>query len=178
MRKPVLGYEGLYEIDTDGRVTYVGSNKSARTRGGGYAKKVCFDRQGYARVTLSKNGVNRQRLLHILLAVAFLEKPDGAYLVDHVNGDPSDYRLQNLRWVTQRENQLNRHKVVAKSGVTGVHHIETTSENCWRALGKLNGKMVHLGVFKTMDEAVRARSEWEDSVGATTMSNVMRCANA
>jgi hypothetical protein len=48
-----------------------------------------------------------------------LGEPDG--VCDHINGNGLDNRRGNLRVVTQAENQQNRHRTSAKSGVVGVH---------------------------------------------------------
>ena len=51
-------------------------------------------------------GVSRMRV-HRAVALAFLENPEGKEQVDHINEDPSDNRLDNLRWVSAEENIEN-----------------------------------------------------------------------
>lgn len=170
--RPIKGYEGEYAINEAGEVWYVGGSERARKRGYGTApKKQAVDRQGYARVTLSLCGKSTQKLVHNMLAEAFLDKPSEAYLVDHIDGDRLNNSLTNLRWVTQKENQLNRHTAVASSGVTGVHRIKGSTLRPWMACGKLDGVQVYLGVFQTLEEAVAARAAWEQEVGARTAIN-------
>lgn len=63
---------------------------------------------GYVEVTLSpRKGVYKQLGLHRLLAETFIPKPDGANVVNHKNGDTTDYRLENLEWITDSENKLH-----------------------------------------------------------------------
>lgn len=176
--KPIAGYEGKYIINEIGDVFYVGKDRAAVARGYGIApKKTCMDKAGYVRVTLVKGGKSVQKLLHNLLAEAFIEKPPGTYLVDHINGVTNDNRLHNLRWVTQVENQLNRHRVVASSGYIGVHRIKGSALKPWMACGKLSGKQLYLGTYATIEEAVEARKEWEASVGSMSTSNTTRRQN-
>lgn len=62
---------------------------------------------GYERVTLCAEGKKYSRIVHILVARAFVPNPKGKPCVDHINTDKRDNRACNLRWVTYLENQHN-----------------------------------------------------------------------
>ena len=71
------------------------------------------------------------KLVHRIVAEAFIENPRGCREVDHINHNRQDNRVENLRWVTREENQANRSKstkrtywrdLVAKDLVTGKIH--------------------------------------------------------
>jgi hypothetical protein len=171
---PILGYEGRYEINKQGAVRYVGSDTRVRLRNANGIKKTTLDRHGYVRVTLSKFGKNSQKLVHILLANAFLPKKEGDYLIDHVDGNKANNDLCNLRWGTQSVNQLNRHKLVASSGVTGVHFLKQSTLKPWMAVGKIGGRIIYLGTFESIEQARKARETWEVSVGCTTSANIRK----
>lgn len=68
---------------------------------------VYIDDTGYAAVMLFKNNKGRRHRLHRLLARLFIPNPDNKPFVDHINRIKSDYRLENLRWVTHGENVIN-----------------------------------------------------------------------
>lgn len=74
--------------------------------------------------------------------------------IDHINGNPSDNRIENLREVSRYENSTNRHKVRndSKSGVMGVQKIRKK----WRARITVKGNVIRLGHFKTMQKAHNA----------------------
>ena len=61
---------------------------------------------GYLMVNLSENGKIKTKLVHRLVAEAFVENPQGKPSVDHINMNKQDNRAVNLRWQTQKE-QLN-----------------------------------------------------------------------
>jgi hypothetical protein len=73
--------------------------------------------------------------------------------VDHINGNPSDNRLSNLREASRSENGANRtiHSN-NKSGFKGV----TKHRNKWAACVRMNNKRYRLGVFDTPELAHKA----------------------
>ena len=81
-------------------------------------------------------------------------------VIDHINGNGSDNRIENLREVTQSENRMNaRVRSDNASKVTGVYYRKDCDK--WRAEITKDGNRSHLGFFKTKEEAVRARKDAE-----------------
>ena len=80
--------------------------------------------------------------------------------IDHIDGNPLNNKISNLRLATMSQNQCNK-KVQTnnKSGVTGVYFINDT--NKWTASIQLSGKKVVLGCYQTKEEARQARIEAE-----------------
>ncbi len=108
-----------------------------------------------------KYGVNRQTLrIHDLIAKAFLgSKPDN-YDVDHINGDRTDNRPSNLRYVTRSENLRGHQKVRGKCQYRGVFW-PTGRKKCRVTINnRINGgstKRYELGYFDSEKEAAIAR---------------------
>lgn len=73
--------------------------------------------------------------------------------IDHIDGNRTNNKLTNLRSATRRENNQNteRHR---KGALLGIYLIK--SNNTWGSRITINGKRVHLGVFKTDVEAHKA----------------------
>jgi hypothetical protein len=84
--------------------------------------------------------------------------------IDHINGDPRDNRLVNLRDATPSENSQNRAIMSNnKSGVSGVSWHQASGR--WRAYIGRGKDRRWLGRFKSLDDAVAARREAEIEMG-------------
>lgn len=99
--KPINDYEGLYEISSLGCVRRLHKTIPPRNL------TLWPDRNGYLRAALTRDCKTKRFLVHRLVALAFIPNPDGKPEVNHLNGDKSDNRAENLEWATRSEN--NRH---------------------------------------------------------------------
>lgn len=87
--------------------------------------------------------------LHILAwALHHGEWPAG--IIDHIDGDPSNNRMDNLRLATKAQNGWNRS--APRSNKTGVKGV-CMSRGRYRAEISCNGKAFYIGEFRTLDEA-------------------------
>jgi hypothetical protein len=117
---------------------------------------------GHLAVHLYKGGVRVSRLVHRLVAEAFLQKPDGLDFIDHIDGDPSNNRLENLRWVNPRMNACNQTKLTRKNktGIQGVSENDTHFISFWVD----DERRVRRRVFKktnpdALAQAIQARQQ-------------------
>lgn len=111
--RPVVGYEGLYEVSDQGRVR---SLSGIRWNGFGnhvFQGKILKPQKSgrYGHVVLSKNGKTKTHRIHVLVACAFLPscpgirgRHRGQYHIDHINNNPRDNRAANLQWLSHRDN--------------------------------------------------------------------------
>ena len=105
----ITGYEN-YTIDETGNVWSKYTN---------IFMKPFITKDGYLRIGLSKNGKEKLFLLHRLIALEFIPNPDNKKEVDHINRNPLDYRVENLRWLTPSQNsqgvsRKNKENLLAK----------------------------------------------------------------
>lgn len=116
MRKiDIKNYEGLYQITDAGDVIIVKSGK---------IKMQHKDKHGYLRVGLSKFGKKTFFFAHRLVALNFIGNPFSKDQVNHVNGIKDDNRLENLEWVTNKENLRHAHDTgLARSPKGEVNHF-------------------------------------------------------
>lgn len=101
--KPVVGYEGLYEVSSLGEVfslNYMHTGKRVKL-------KAMVVSNGYVVVCLRKQGSQKTLCIHRLVAEAFIPNLDSKPEVDHINTIRTDNRVENLRWVSSKENHLN-----------------------------------------------------------------------
>ena len=112
--KNIKNYEGLYQVSSEGRVrrldNYIntGIRHSEKRLHKGRILKQRLKNNGYLTVDLSKDQQVKTISVHKLVAVAFLGEPkDGRNEVNHINCNKQDNRLENLEWVTHKENQAH-----------------------------------------------------------------------
>lgn len=106
--KDIKGYEGIYQISNMGNVKALnfGSHTHCKGRGERLLKKITAS-TGYFVVTLYKGGIGMQYFIHRLVAENFISNPSNFPVVDHINTNTKDNRVENLRWVTVKGNVNN-----------------------------------------------------------------------
>lgn len=94
---PIKEFEELYAVSDAGDVF---SKRSHRLMSAKYSKT------GYARVTLCNDGYQKTVSVHRLVAMAFVDNPNGKPTVNHKNEIKSDNRAENLEWATNAEQNV------------------------------------------------------------------------
>ena len=97
--KDVEGFEGLYRVSNEGVLM---STPRFGTYGG--VMKPYKLNSGYEVYRLYKDGKIHRELTHRLLAKNFIPNPENKPYINHIDGNPMNNSLDNLEWVTQKEN--------------------------------------------------------------------------
>jgi len=102
--KDIPGYEGKYQVSNKGRVKSL-SRKDAKGQSlPERILKLQDNGRGYKKVTLWSNGVGKKYFVHYLVAATFIPNPCNYKIVHHIDEDPSNNDVKNLKWCTQSEN--------------------------------------------------------------------------
>ena len=96
--KDINGFEGLYQVSNLGNIKGLKSGKILNKR---------FDSNGYIIASLSKEGRQKNYLVHRIVALTFIPNPENKPLVNHRDGNKGNNSCNNLEWSTYSEN--NRH---------------------------------------------------------------------
>ena len=106
--KPVVGYEGLYEVSNTGLVKSLGNSITHKTP---HLLKIRNNgRCGYCRVQLYKNGISKMKSVHRLVAEAFIPNPNDYPLINHKDEDVTNNHIDNLEWCTASYNYQYSYK--------------------------------------------------------------------
>jgi hypothetical protein len=108
--RSVEGYEGLYEVSNHGRIRSLSRMVSCGHAMRQHRGKLLSPRvgtKGYLQVMLCRDGVCRECSVHVLAAKVFLTPDATRTQVNHKNGRKDDNQIDNLEWMTNRENKIH-----------------------------------------------------------------------
>jgi hypothetical protein len=162
--KDVPNYEGIYQVSNLGNVKSlnrkivfydksINNIKQHNLKGKILKGRISGKLNGqYFAVSLNLNNKVKQYKIHQLVAMAFLNhKPCGYNLiVDHINNDKFDNKLENLQLISQRENSY-RIQGKYSSKYKGVSWCK--NKKTWRARYRLKGKEILIGYYKNEYDA-------------------------
>jgi len=105
-------YYGVYQISTFGKIKSIDRSViQSGPKNGNYSRimkgidiKQSLQNGGYCVVWLSKNGTVKPFTVHRLVAIMFIENPNGLEQVNHKDGDKTNNHINNLEWCSRSEN--------------------------------------------------------------------------
>lgn len=134
--KNIKNYEGLYQISNTGKVKSLERKTKIPHAIRTEQEKILKlgKRNGYYVLTLNKNNKRKAHQVHRLVAEAFIPNPENKPFVNHKDFNPLNNNLNNLEWVTQKENvnwsicNMQKRKKITHSN-TGEKYITYRKSN-------------------------------------------------
>ena len=113
--KDVLGYEGRYQVSNWGRVKRIGKYRNQVTEWeSNKLLKPAKKNNGYLYCQLSKDNKTKPKMIHRLVAEAFIQNSDNKPTVNHIDGNRENNSSDNLEWATYKENNVHSLYVLNK----------------------------------------------------------------
>ena len=156
--KDIKGYEGYYQVSNLGRVKSIDKlrfNSDVIIKG--KILKPWDNSHGYLQVKFVKNRVKKMPKVHRLVAQTFLGLDPNRVFVNHKDGNRSNNNIDNLEWVTRREN--NCHKYINNDLPIGVSYHKQNRK--YVAKISINRIQKYIGSYHTIEEAHHARVNYE-----------------
>ena len=131
--------------------------------------KKCIHSNGYEQVNIRIGNKYVTKLIHRLVAVAFIPNPDNKPCVDHIDGDKSNNRADNLRWVTTKENCNNP---ITKSRLN-----KKIGEYMVGRLGGLHQRAKQIAMYSICGDLIKTFLSVKDAQRETGLndSNIVKC---
>ena len=103
--KPIKEWENLYYVNENGEVLNIKTNRLI---------KGDINNYGYHRVCLydRKNNKKKRYFRHRLVAIHFINNPNGYTEVNHIDGDKSNNTIENLEWSSRKQNERHSRKEI------------------------------------------------------------------
>lgn len=133
----------------------------------GFVLKPVLGKHGYHTVSLKVAGKFHPYRVHRLVAQAFIPNPENKPEVNHINGDKTDNRVENLEWATSQENQVHAVAVLGKGFGEDHGMSEITEQTAHRicsmfVMGYQNKRISELlGVTVRIVSGIRRGITWK-----------------
>ena len=146
MWKFIQGTDHKAIVTSDGRIfrRYL-VNKKRPEKGFTGFREVNPSNNGLGYLQVNLSGIRVPQLVHRLVAKAFITNPENKPTVDHINGNKLDNRVENLRWVSHKENCNNPN--------TRYKSAYSSNRKVWSYIQGFNPKTNHrTPVFRSLKE--------------------------
>ena len=161
--KDIQGYDGYYQVSNLGRVKSL--SRDVFYGMGYYLKKEkilkpTMRKDGYQVVGFYIENIRKLFLIHRLVATAFVKNLFNKEKVIHIDFIKHNNNSNNLEWTNLLEtacHQMSNQKSLSE--FIGVSFRK--KRNKWLSSIVINGKPIHIGSFKTQEEAYQARCDYE-----------------
>lgn len=125
--RDVVGYEGIYQVSNNGIVKSLKRPNSLGVIRKERILKPAINKRGYRFIATQDC---KSKVIHRLVAEAFIgPAPTEKHIINHKNAIKTDNRVDNLEWVTQRENVIHALKLGLRVTHNGEAHHNASITN-------------------------------------------------
>lgn len=172
--KDVKEYENLYEISNLGRFRKHRCKLKKGNHEDSLLRAIGTNRDGYSLVTLSKKGIKKNKTVHQLVAGAFMSNFVYGQQLNHIDGDKSNNRIDNIELTTSSANNAHAHALDLnfKKGKSKYRNVSIQFDKRaknpkpkYMASVKLDGKRHYIGSYSDEISAAKAVDSFLDSIG-------------
>ena len=141
-----MNWKDIFSYNEDGTLTRLNSNNQHKHVG-------WENSSGYLQCEVK----GRAYMVHRIIYEMFNDPIPEGFQIDHIDRDPLNNRVENLRLSTQNQNQIN--SSLPKNNTTGYKGVLATPNGKFQARLGFNGKKLYLGLFNTAEEAAECVKE-------------------
>jgi len=124
----------------------------------------CVNGRGYLQTSIHQKTYFVHRLIWLL---HYKKMP---FMIDHINGDRLDNRIENLREVTSSENSQNRS--IGSNNTSGIKGVSWFAQSCkWKATIMVNGVHNYLGLYVDIRDAETAVCAYREKIHGEYANN-------
>jgi hypothetical protein len=133
--KDVIGFN-RYTISNLGNVfdKKLNRNLIPYINGGYYCLALCND-----------NNIQKIMSIHRLIALQFIDNPNNYPCVDHIDQNKLNNNIENLRWCTHSQNEMNKNKMITNT--TGFKGVSKRKNNKFETQIRYENTLYHIGTF-------------------------------
>lgn len=168
--KDVDGYEGIYQVSSEGRVKSINHKNHRGNMIYGQILKLKHEANGYLRVNLVKDGHAKQHSVHRLVAKAFIPNPQNLPTVNHKDEDKTNNAVFNLEWLSVEDNirygtgvkRSRQNRDMKKMGEK--ISITKRAKGQTRPIIQYDLNMNEVARYDSIQEAARANNIWRTGI--------------
>jgi hypothetical protein len=172
--KDIPNYEGRYQASSHGRIRSLDMLQQYTRKGIPVVRqrsgKMLNETKGYygqtKREYYTARMPERSVFIHILVAKTFIPNPDNKPFINHIDRNGLNNHVDNLEWNTNRENQI--HGFLKRGNKGSKYPGVSPNSKGFKAQVYVNKKCIHIGTFKTEEEAAQAYRDKLDELGIKT----------
>lgn len=159
--KDIEGYERLYQVSDLGRVRSLDREDAQGRRIKGTVLAGSLNGKGYLKVSLCRDGDVEGKLIHRLVAEAFLDNPDNFPQVNHKDENKTNNVVSNLEWCSALYNDMygTRNKRVAKALERPIYVVTSSGHHYFFESARKAAKLLGLD-RSTVSKCLRGKRKY------------------